>query len=153
MNREIKKFESFEEQEMYFLHFMQLTPSEQLQKLADLQKKNFADFIKTAPKKITVSKQFLPMDIEHPEFITFLKCADQNELRYMCIGGYAVNYHGYHPTTEDMDIWIAPTNDNKKLFLNTLLCMGYAQPEIKFIRAEDFTNIFYDYIRLQTPCH
>lgn len=65
------------------------------------------------------------MDIEHPEFVSFLKCALQHQLRYMCIGGYAVNYYGYHRTTEDMDIWIAPTNGNKELFLKTLTCMEY----------------------------
>lgn len=53
------------------------------------------------------------MDIEHPEFILFLKCAQQNHLRYMCIGGYAVNYYGYHRVTEDMDIWIASSYERE----------------------------------------
>jgi hypothetical protein len=60
----------------------------------------------------------------------------------MCIGGYAVNYYGYHRATEDLDIWIAPTEQNKGCFLNTLLCMGYTQSEIEFINKEDFTTYF-----------
>lgn len=52
------------------------------------------------------------MDIENEEFLLFLKCAKKNNLRYMCIGGYAVNYYGFHRATDDMDIWIAPTNEN-----------------------------------------
>jgi len=44
------------------------------------------------------------MDIENEEFLLFLKCAKQNDLRYMCIGGYAINYYGYHRVTEDLDI-------------------------------------------------
>jgi hypothetical protein len=82
------------------------------------------------------------MDIENPEFISFLRCAEKNHLRYMCIGGYAVNYYGYHRTTEDMDIWIAPTDANKQNFLNTLLCMGYSENEISDIKGEDFTTYF-----------
>ena len=82
------------------------------------------------------------MDIEHPEFLLFLNCAAQNNLRYMCIGGYAVNYYGFHRVTEDMDIWIAPTNDNKTCFFNTLLCMGYTENETGYIKDEDFTSYF-----------
>ena len=82
------------------------------------------------------------MDIENKEFILFLKCAQDNNLRYLCIGGYAVNYHGYHRATDDMDIWIAPTNENKTIFLNTLKCMGYSEQEIDAIKDEDFTTYF-----------
>lgn len=82
------------------------------------------------------------MDIEHPEFILFLKCAKKNNLRYLCIGGYAVNYYGYHRVTEDMDIWVAPTNENKICFFNTLLCMGYTENEMADIKKEDFTSYF-----------
>jgi hypothetical protein len=82
------------------------------------------------------------MDIEHPEFVLFLKCAAQNNLRYMCIGGYAVNYYGFHRATEDMDVWIAPTAENKICFLNTLRCMEYSESEIDYIKDEDFTTYF-----------
>jgi hypothetical protein len=82
------------------------------------------------------------MDIENEEFLLFLKCAQQNKLRYLCIGGYAVNYYGYHRFTEDLDIWIAPTNENKESFLSTLRCMHYMEEEIDQIKAEDFTHYF-----------
>ncbi len=82
------------------------------------------------------------MDIENKEFILFLKCAKKNNLRYLCIGGFAVNYYGYHRATEDMDIWIAPTNENKNCFLKTLYCMGYSENETTEIKNEDFTTYF-----------
>ncbi|MEO5582726.1 MAG: hypothetical protein ABIR66_08540 [Saprospiraceae bacterium] len=71
-----------------------------------------------------------------------MKCAKQTQLRYMCIGGYAVNYYGYHRYTQDMDIWIAPTNENKEAFINTLQCMGYSQTDTAIIGDEDFTKHF-----------
>ena len=82
------------------------------------------------------------MDLEHTEFLLFLKCASKNKLRYMCIGGYAVNYYGFHRATEDMDIWIAPTNENKSCFLNVLHCMGYSENETNYIKDEDFSTYF-----------
>lgn len=82
------------------------------------------------------------MDIEHPEFLNFLSCAQKNRLRYLCIGGYAVNYYGFHRATEDLDIWIAPTNENKKCFFDTMLCMGYTESEFDYIKNEDFTTYF-----------
>ena len=82
------------------------------------------------------------MDILNHEFLLFLKCAQQNSLRYMVIGGYAVNYYGYNRNTDDMDIWIAPTNENKNAFMNTLLCMNYSEQEVSPLHKEDFTKGF-----------
>lgn len=91
------------------------------------------------------------MDIENEEFLLFLKCAQQQGLRYLCIGGYAVNFYGYHRGTEDMDIWIAPTHENKSRFLQTLLCTGYSEEDIAAIKDEDFTTYFM--CTLGTPPH
>jgi hypothetical protein len=82
------------------------------------------------------------MDILNDEFLLFLKCAQQNNLSYMLIGGYAVNYYGYNRNTDDMDVWIAPTNENKLLFINTLLCMKYSEREVAPLYNEDFTQPF-----------
>ncbi len=82
------------------------------------------------------------MDILNPEFSLFLKCAQKNNLRYMLIGGYAVNYYGYNRNTDDMDIWLAPTNENKKVFIETLLCMKYSQEEVGPLNKEDFIGGF-----------
>lgn len=82
------------------------------------------------------------MDLLNDEFLLFLKCAQLNSLRYMLIGGYAVNYYGYNRNTNDMDVWIAPTNENKLLFINTLLCMKYSEREIDPLYQEDFTQPF-----------
>jgi hypothetical protein len=82
------------------------------------------------------------MDLLNDEFLLFLKCAQQNNLRYMLIGGYAVNYYGYNRNTNDMDVWIAPTAENKTLFINTLLCMKYSESEVSPLYKEDFTQAF-----------
>ncbi len=35
-------------------------------------------------------------------------------VKYLVVGGYAVNYYGYRRTTGDIDIWIQPDNENNK---------------------------------------
>jgi len=59
--RKIKIFKSLEEQEMDFLeYFFDLTPSERLEALANLQKKNYGpEFLQKPQKKITLRKHFI----------------------------------------------------------------------------------------------
>jgi hypothetical protein len=47
-----------------------------------------------------------------PDFKEFLKLLNSHDVRYLLIGGYAVNYHGYPRATGHMDIWVDrdPTN-------------------------------------------
>jgi hypothetical protein len=82
------------------------------------------------------------MDILNEEFLLFLSCAQKNNLRYMLIGGYAVNYYGYNRNTDDLDVWLAPTEQNKQAFINTLLCMNYSKNEVTPLYNEDFTGYF-----------
>ena len=82
------------------------------------------------------------MDLLNDEFLLFLRCVQLNSLRYMLIGGYAVNYYGYNRNTIDMDVWIEPTKENKLLFINTLLCMKYSEREVDRLYKEDFTQPF-----------
>ncbi len=41
------------------------------------------------------------------DFRDFLKLLNENEVRYLLIGGYAVGYYGYPRAAHDMDIWIS----------------------------------------------
>jgi hypothetical protein len=82
------------------------------------------------------------MDILNTEFLSFLNCAQKHKLRYLLIGGYAVNYYGYIRNTEDLDIWLAPTNENRQAFIDTLLCMNYSENEVAPLLNEDFTIPF-----------
>lgn len=82
------------------------------------------------------------MDLLDKNFLLFFKCAQENKLRYMVIGGYAVNYYGYIQNTGDLDIWLAPTNENKLAFIQTLLCLDYSDDEVAPLGEKDFTKPF-----------
>lgn len=47
-----------------------------------------------------------------PEFREFLACLNRAGVEYLLVGGFAVNYHGHHRFTEDIDFWIAATDAN-----------------------------------------
>jgi hypothetical protein len=69
------------------------------------------------------------MDVANSEFILFLNCAKANHLRYMVIGGYAVNYFGYHRHTDDLDLWMHLLKPTKQLKL--IDCMVWVIHRVK----------------------
>ena len=84
----------------------------------------------------------MQFDIGDEFFIEFLKSMQQQRVRYMLIGGIAVNFHGVIRNTHDMDIWLAPTNENRDLFYNVLLDLGYTEDEVAEYKEQDFTTFF-----------
>lgn len=84
----------------------------------------------------------MQFDIEDEFFIAFLTAMQKHQVRYMLIGGIAVNFHGAIRNTQDMDIWLAPTNQNRDLFYNALLDLKYTEEEISDLKNEDFATFF-----------
>ena len=41
-----------------------------------------------------------------------LKMLNKNKVRYLVVGGYAVNSYGYMRSTGNMDLWIDVTHNN-----------------------------------------
>lgn len=50
-----------------------------------------------------------------PDLKEFLESLNSAGIKYMVVGGYAVNYHGYHRATDDLDVWIAVDKENARL--------------------------------------
>lgn len=53
------------------------------------------------------------MDIFDEEIIKFWKSLYSNRVRYIMVGGYATNLHGYQRYTGDMDIWLEDNVENR----------------------------------------
>lgn len=62
----------------------------------------------------------------NPDFKEFLQSLNDNEVRYLVIGGYAVALHGYPRYTKDLDIWIGPGKVNAKRLVHSLEQFGFA---------------------------
>ena len=54
------------------------------------------------------------MDIFDQEVVHFWKALEEEKVRYVMVGGYATNLHGYQRYTGDMDIWIEDSIENRK---------------------------------------
>ncbi|MCC6299184.1 MAG: hypothetical protein IT314_07790 [Anaerolineales bacterium] len=59
------------------------------------------------------------------DFKEFLRLLKEYDVRYLLIGAYAVNYHGYVRATGDMDIWIAVHPDNAHKLVEVLRAFGF----------------------------
>lgn len=53
-------------------------------------------------------------DIFQEDFRDFLQALNENEVKYILVGGLAVVLHGHSRVTGDMDIWVDRTAENYK---------------------------------------
>lgn len=65
-----------------------------------------------------------------------LAALEREGVRYVVVGGVAMNLHGLVRATEDLDIFVAPTEDNIERLRNALTTV-FADPHIEQITAAD----------------
>lgn len=80
------------------------------------------------------------MDVENSEFLEFVAAADANQLEYILIGGLAMILNGAVRFTQDADLWLEPTNENRDRFIKSLLAFGYEEDQVQRMRETDFTR-------------
>lgn len=56
------------------------------------------------------------MDIFDEDILDFWRSLNRHNVRYVMVGGFAINLHGYHRTTTDIDILLEDSIGNRKLF-------------------------------------
>jgi len=69
------------------------------------------------------------------DFREFVQLLNDNQVRYLVIGGYAVALHGYPRYTKDIDIWIEMSANNATRLVAALAQFGFASLDLQ---AEDF---------------
>ncbi len=65
------------------------------------------------------------------DFIEFIELLSKHNVRYIITGGYAVVYHGYVRSTNDIDIWIDIRKDNIKKVIKALDEFGFSSLNIR----------------------
>lgn len=85
-----------------------------------------------------------------PDFKEFLRLLISNEVEYLVIGGYAVNYYGYARATADLDIWIAVNPTNAKRIARVLREFGFrdAKPDL-FLSPDKIIRMGVPPVRLE----
>jgi predicted nucleotidyltransferase len=51
-------------------------------------------------------------DIFNDDFRDFIQALNNNNVRYIVVGGFAVIFHGHARVTGDMDVWVEPVEKN-----------------------------------------
>lgn len=54
------------------------------------------------------------MDIFDEELLDFFRALQEHHVKYIMVGGYAVNFHGYPRYTGDIDLWLNDTIENRQ---------------------------------------
>jgi len=87
-----------------------------------------------------------------PDFKEFLSLLKDKNIRYLLIGGYAVGYHGYPRSTNDMDIWIAFDSKTAKQMVLALKEFGFDSPQLSeelFLKEKNIVRMGIAPIRIE----
>jgi len=69
------------------------------------------------------------------DFKEFIQLLNENNVKYLVVGGYAVALHGYPRYTKDLDVWVELSLDNAGRILKALEKFGFGSLDLK---ADDF---------------
>lgn len=87
-----------------------------------------------------------------PDFKDFLNLLNENEVRYLLVGGYAVGFHGYPRATADMDLWIPVDPSTAERMVKVMMAFGFEEgtvpPEV-FLNKKGLIRMGVSPLRLE----
>ena len=85
------------------------------------------------------------------DFRELIELLNKFKVRYLIIGGYAVNFHGYPRYTKDIDFWIWMTKSNIEKWIKAIEGFGFGALNLKmeyFMTPENIIQLGYDPYRI-----
>ena len=71
------------------------------------------------------------------DFKEFIQSLNDNAVKYLIIGGYAVAFHGHPRYTKDLDVWIELSEQNSARLVKALDAFGFGSLGLQ---ASDFLD-------------
>lgn len=65
------------------------------------------------------------MDILDDELLKFWRSLNAHQVRYIMVGGFAIRFHGFNRSTDDLDMWLEDTLQNRKNLQLSFIELGY----------------------------
>lgn len=90
------------------------------------------------------------MDLDK-NFKEFIELLNVHKVKYLVVGGYAVNFHGYPRYTKDIDFWIWLSPENIKQLLKALQDFGFGSmglSEADFSKTGNIIQLGYEPYRI-----
>lgn len=84
-----------------------------------------------------------------PDFAEFLKLLNQHGVKYLLIGGYAVNLYGFVRATGDLDIFVELTQDNIQRLTATYHDFGISSVEAELFQPGKIIRMGVPPLRLE----
>ncbi len=85
------------------------------------------------------------------DFKEFIELLNEHDVKYLVIGGYAVNFHGYPRYTKDIDFWIWMNKSNIKKLIEVIKVFGFNSLDFKmedFMSPENIIQLGYEPYRI-----
>ena len=85
------------------------------------------------------------------DFKVFIELLNEHEVKYLVIGGYAVNFHGYPRYTNDIDFWLWMTEENIQSLMKVMSDFGFGNLGLgvkDFLNPENIVQLGQDLIGL-----
>lgn len=84
------------------------------------------------------------MDVLDEELTKFWKTLNQNSVRYIMVGGFATRFHGFNRSTDDLDMWLDDTSENRKNLRISFQTLGYGDfPSLETMQfVPGWTNFY-----------
>lgn len=60
------------------------------------------------------------MDIFEEDILQFFQILNKHSVKYILVGGLAVNFHGFSRSTGDVDLWLDESEENRRKFVSAL---------------------------------
>ncbi len=86
------------------------------------------------------------MVLVDPDFKEFIESLNNNQVRYLIVGGYAVALHGHPRYTKDLDVWIDRTPENAERVVAALVEFGFGSlglTQADFLEAGQIVQLGY----------
>ena len=64
------------------------------------------------------------MDIYESAFVNLWDCLNRNKVRYIMVGGFATYLHGHYRYTQDVDLYLEDTLENRKNLRKAFIDLG-----------------------------
>ncbi|MBM3920455.1 MAG: hypothetical protein FJ347_04420 [Sphingomonadales bacterium] len=80
------------------------------------------------------------MNIFQDEHIEVLALLLEDNVEFLVVGGFAVNFYGYRRTTGDVDLWLKPDNQNKLKLIEAFNKLEIEETDILYLKSLNFES-------------